>query len=380
MRHERILKPAILCLNCQQFSRDVVELINHGTKYRYFPLADTVLAEAQQWVPIPMREQSSYVNFTGPEVDAVWEKSRRYGLSMIEKIRRVAGSDIAAVLAGNWDYWDEECIRLACAELGLPFLVLLRESYLNTYGLEENRDHYAKISRIPQPQAIAMAGEMTVRLFEQLNMFPNVPLVATGWPRLDVWRRPTKPMMDRPVVLMSYRRGYYADRHFLEMLKTFDDMASQYPGIPFVVKAKHGHEAKKLTKIAKELGLTVPVIDVQELPALLCNARVVIGFNSMVMFEALLSAAQLIIPYWGETEQDPGAIAPSPLDERFTDHVAFATSEKILREMVAWSIAGKLPSADVERRSRLYGEFFTYTEDRTSVERVEDFLDAALGR
>ena len=49
---------------------------------------------------------------------------------------------------------------------------------------------------------------------------------------------------------------------------------------------------------------------------LLCNARAVIGFNSMIMLESLLSPAHLIIPYWGETQQDPGVMLPSPLDER----------------------------------------------------------------
>lgn len=370
------MKPTILCLNCQQFGRDIYELKKQGQRYHYMLAPD--LAAGQPWIPEQMREQSAYVNFKGPEADRLWEKSRLHGLEVIEDARRT-GANVIAVLAGNWDYWNEEGMRLACADLGLPFIVLLRESYLNTYGLQENREYFALWSRIPQPDAIAMAGDLTVSLFEKLNLFPKAPLVATGWPRLDVWRRPATPMLDRPVVLASYFKGYYADEHFLDMLATFDDMAKQYPHIPFVVKAKHLYEAEQLVQIVKERGLSVRVSDVVELPSLLCNARAVIGFNSMIMFEALLSPAQLIIPYWGQTEQDPDAIAPSPLDERFTDHFTFATSEKMLREMVAWAIAGKLPPVDLEARSRVFGEFFTYTEDRTCVERVEDFIDAALG-
>lgn len=369
------MKPTILCLRAQQFSRDIHELKKHGQRYEY--MLGPELSDAQPWLPPPLREQAAYVNHSGPEVDIAWDKSRRYGLEVIAEARQ-AGADVVAVLAGHWDYWNEECMRMACADAGLPFLVLLRESYLNTYEFKRCADHFAKWERIPQPHAIAMAGDMTVDLFTRLKLFPKAPLVATGWPRLDVWRRPTQPILDRPVVLASYFKGYAAEQHFLDMLSIFDDMAKQYPQVPFVVKAKHLYEAEQLIKIVRERGLSIQVTDLVELPTLLCNARAVIGFNSMLMLESLLSPAQLIIPYWGETEQDPNAIVPSPLDERFIDHVIYATSEKMLREMVAWAIAGKLPPPDLERRPRLYGEFFTYTQDRTNVERVEDFIETAL--
>lgn len=371
------VKPAILCLNCNQFNRDVSELLAHGQRYQYLVLPDTELSRGQPWIPQPMREQSSYVNFKGPDVDRLWDKSRRFGHSVIENAR-ASSPNLVAVLAGNWDYWNEECIRLACADLGLPFLVLLRESFLNTYGLQENIDYFSMWSRIPQPDAIAVAGEATATLFGKLNLFAKAPLIPTGWPRLDVWRRAANPRMDRPVVLMSYFKGYYADQHFMDMLVTFDDLAKQYPDIPFVVKAKHRVQQEELAEAVRARGLSLPVIDLMNLPSLLCNARVVIGYNSMIMFEALLSPAHLVIPYWGETAQNPDALAPSPRDERLKEHVVFATSENSLRETVAAAIAGRVPAPDLGKRTQVFGQYFTYTPDRSSVERVEDFIDASL--
>lgn len=371
------MKPAILCLNSDQFNRDVLELGKYGKRYEYMLLPDTLLVDGQPWVPPPLREQSAYVNFKGPTVERVWEKSRRFGRAVIDDARR-SGADVVAVMAGNWDYWNEECMRLACTELGLPFLVLLRESYLNTYGLQENIDYFAQWRRIPQPDAIAMAGPLTVSLFEKLNLFAKAPMIPTGWPRFDVWRRPAAPMMDRPVVLMSYFRGYYADQHFLDMMETFNDLAKQYPRVPFVVKAKHFPQAEQLEKIRQERGFSVPIADVLELPSLLCNARAVIGFNSMVMFESLLSPAQLILPHWGETAKDPGALAPSPLDKRLEGHMMFADTEEMLRQMVVWAIEGQLPPPNMEARRKTFREYFAFDEDRTNLERVEDFIDAAL--
>lgn len=371
------MKPAILCLNSEQFNRDVLELGKHGKRYEYLLLPDTLLIDGQPWVPPPLREQSAYVNFKGPTVDKIWDKSRRFGLAVIDDARR-SGKNVVAVMSGNWDYWNDEGLRLACTELGLPFLVLLRESYLNTYGLQENIDYFSQWRRIPQPDAVAMAGPLTVTLFEKLNLFQKAPMISTGWPRFDVWRRPATPLLDRPVVLMSYFRGYYADQHFQNMMVTFNDLARQYPHVPFVIKAKHLPQAELLQQIRQDRGFPVPIADVLELPSLICNARAVIGFNSMVMFESLLSPAQIILPYWGETAKDPGALAPSPLDTRLDGHMMFAESEEMLRQMVAWAIHGQLPAPDMEARRKAFSEYFAFDADRTNVERVEDFIDAAL--
>lgn len=370
------MKPAILCLNCDQFNRDLSELKPRGNRYQYLLVPARSLAEAQTWIPLPMRIQSSYVNFQGPKVDAMWERSRQHAIQVIEEARSRA--NVVAVMAANWDYWDEEGMRLACDAIGMPFLVLLRESYLNTYGYQENKDYFDQWIRIPQPRALAMASPATVDLFERLKLFPGVPMVATGWPRFDVWHRPTPAMLDRPVVLMSYFKGYAAEQHFLDMMVTFDDVARQHPTVPFVVKAKHGSEQERLSQFSRDRGLSVPVIDILNLPSLLCNARAVVGFNSMVMFEALLSPAHLILPYWGETAQDPDNLAPSPADTRIRDHVTFAMSEKELRETLTAAIAGRLPPVDMRVRPTVFSKYFTFGGGRTNLDRVEDFIDDAL--
>jgi hypothetical protein len=369
-------KPTVLCLNCHQFNRDVAELMASSVRYNFVPIADTFLSNTQKaWAPERLQVQTYYVNETGPDVDRAWRKSKEFGLALIADAR-ANGMDVVAVMAGNWDYWNEECMRLACQELDLPFLVLLREHDLTGIRKQVQVDYFRHAKRIPEVTAVACAGQQSVDLFaDDLKMIPRAKMRATGWPRQDIWRRPVMPRYDRPVVLMSYLKGYNAESHFLnEMLPLFSDIARSNPGIPFLLKAKHFAEKDALANVVQQRGLTMEVVDVLNLPSLICNARAVVGFHSAIMYEALLAPAPILIPQWGETAQQPDALAPSPSDNRLAGHMAFVSNPLAMREAIAALINGPTIALDMAARRATFGEFFTYTTDRTGVERIEDFV------
>ena len=156
-------KPTVLCLTSQQFIRDVHELQRRGTRYQYLPVLDLYLAEVQnEWVPERLQEQGVYVNEVGPEADAIWAKSREFGIELI-KYYQDEGHNVVAVMAGNWDYWNDECLRLACEAMGLPFLVLMREHDLSERKVRNAEVSWLTMRRIPFTTALASAGPATTR-------------------------------------------------------------------------------------------------------------------------------------------------------------------------------------------------------------------------
>ncbi|MHB1204807.1 MAG: glycosyltransferase family protein [Rhodospirillaceae bacterium] len=370
-------RPVVLCLNSLQFNRDVQELQARSTRYAWPALLDTFLSNRQRpWMPRRLQEQALFVNESGPDVDAAWAKAKRFGLGVINALQD-QGIKVSAVMAGNWDYWNEECMRLACGELGLPFLVLRREHHLIGIARQVVEDFYSQLKRLPDNvSAIAVAGEATRKLIDEMKLWPPSKVRITGWPRLDVWRTPVAPAYDRPVVLMSYLKGYGAPEHFMEMLGIFSGLAARHPEVPFLVKAKHYIEVDTLREMAAQRGLGhLQIIDSLSLPSLLINARAVIGFHSAAMYEALLSPAPILIPRWGQTDQDPMALAPSPGDKRLAGHMSFLPSEQAFEQAVTDCIANDRRATNMDERIKVFGEYFAYSPDRTAVERVEDFVD-----
>jgi hypothetical protein len=174
---------------------------------------------------------------------------------------------------------------------------------------------------------------------------------------------------------MSYFKGYNATDDFVQMMHVFAAMSRQHPGVPFIVKAKHGAEVRHLKQISDTRGLNLTIIDTSNLPALICNARAIIGFYSLIVYETLLAPTRILIPCWGQTDQDPMKVTPSPADERLRGHMEFLRSEEALRQAIDASAIGDAPAPDMTARTKLFGEYFAYATDRTAVERVEDFVD-----
>ncbi len=372
-------RPLVLCLYGLQFNRDIAALQLRTSKYSWAALPDTFLSETQDpWMPERLKVQSSYVNESGPDVDAAWQKAKRFGIGILANLVG-QGMKITAVLAGNFDYWYEECLRLACDEVGLPFLVLMREHDLTDIRFKTQDDYYRQMKRIPDVAAMACAGEATAEVYAGLNLFPRSKLRITGWPRHDVWRDPVTPAYDRPVILMSYHKGYEATQDFEAMMDRFAHLSRRYPQVPFLVKAKHGVEEANLRRISDQCGLGLNVIDSMNLPSLLCNARVVIGFHSAAMYEALFAPTRILIPKWGETDQDPHTLAPSPADPVLEGHMEFLPTEESLRRAVAESAISGPYAPDMAARTRAFGQYFAYDLDHTAVPRVEDFVAEFTG-
>ena len=82
-----------------------------------------------------------------------------------------------------------------------------------------------------------------------------------------MWHSPVEAEYSRPIVLLSYRKGYGADEQFPEMLRIFVDAALRHPAVPFLVKAKHKPEIPMIEHTLSKLKLELKVVDPLTWPA-----------------------------------------------------------------------------------------------------------------
>ncbi len=369
-----ISRQTVLCLRSYQFERDVEALRQHGTRYNWALLDEKQLAFTQsKWLPERLRQQSRYVNEHGADVDAAWVRAKALG---IEILQGLAGLKIAAVMSSHFDYWHDESLRLACTELGIPFLVLMREHELSEERYNIFGDYWGEMERVPEVAGVAVPGEIAVDMWTKVKVHPPSKMRATGWPRLDIWHTKTQPKYDGPIVLLSYYKGYSAGNHFLDMLRVFAEAAKRHPSRTFLVKAKHGDELTFLKKHLAERKLDLIVEDSMNFPSLIGNARAVVGFDSLAMLECLLAPVPIFAPSWGETldNRPARALSISPEDSVQTRHIHFVQSEVEMNAILDRAATGPVPTLDMASRLAAFQHYFTYDPVQKASERVENFV------
>lgn len=363
-------RPTILCVASEQFMRDIAVLQQMSQRFNWMAFREKEWVKQQRhWMPGRLQHQGLYNNERGPDVDAAWQRAKDLALDMLRKVQN--NTRLAAVMAGNWDYWTDEGLRLACDELGIPFLVLMREH--NLTEAKPEREHYENSKLVPKTAGVAVASDLTANFLSGIGVLPRSKLRSTGLPRFDAWRMPFESLYDRPVVLLSYRKGYDAEDHFDEMLQIFARIADKYPDVPFVVKAKHPREAGVIQQDLDARGIRLKAIDTPYIPALFQNARAIVGFNSLAVYEALFTDAHIMLPQWGTTKISPSLQAPCPTDPVVTKHMDFFDSPEAFEAALDRTIRVGPPAVDRRARLEAFAEYVLYKDDETATERVEQF-------
>lgn len=364
--------PTVVCISSLQFETDIKVLQSGVRDINWHVLKDYPLADAQAgWMPEHMQTQTKYAYETGPHVAALWERARAVGLGFLDGIMKE--HRVVAVMAGNWDYWNDEAMRLACETRGIPFLTLLREHFLTRANYETGLG-YQGYRLEPKTKAVAVAGEMTRRTLLKFNIFTDDRIRVTGLPRFDLWYTPRPPLYERPVVLLSYMKGYGADDHFHEMLRLFAAFAERHPTIPFIVKSKHWGEHPVLTDIVAKISDKVKVVLSSDMPRLIVGARAIIGYCSLSLYEGLMTEAPIFLPQWGEAKRDFRMQAPDPTDIRLNGHMDFFASPEEFTAALEDAIAGRYRVSDPAARRALFAEYVSFTDDEPASFKVRRFV------
>jgi hypothetical protein len=134
------------------------------------------------------------------------------------------------------------------------------------------------------------------------------------------------------ITLLTFTRGYGADQTFAEVLDIFVQTAAGCtdPHLTFLIKTKDADDTRALTAmLADRKTANIRIDHTIPMTKALAGSRVIVGYNSLSVIDALLSGGQIILPGWGEclTEGDMCMYPKASQSERF---FTYATSPSAL--------------------------------------------------
>lgn len=287
---------------------------------------------------------------------------------------------IDAVLAANTDYWQDEALRLACRDLGIPFLVLCRENY----SIEQDKinvlKHFGRAEFVYSGTAVAVYSNSTRDVMLRTKGYAGDDVWVTGAPRFDRWHEIDVPDASQRniVTLISYAYPIYgAMKNFGDVGNSFAKFADLHPSIRFVVKLKKENERKEATEECPRLA-TARVDFVSDAPLfdLLPRSRVVVGCNSLAVAEGLLAGVPVIIPAWSDALSNSKTCLYHFSNPRHAQCFYFPRSVEAFEELMSKGVIGELPLLGTPaQRLACFNEHLAYQPGATSSQRVQEFIN-----
>jgi len=377
-------RDTVLCLTRPHFALDVEQLrrLDH---LNWIALNLILLGEMQRaWASPEMQQQTYYQSTCGdPRYAARWEQMNAFARTLLRRIDR--RYPLSGLLCANIDYWQSEAFRNAARELGLPFLTLSRENLLTQYDEGLILDRYTGFRFTGD--AVAVFGEWMREALLRAGCVREDQIVVTGAPRLDVWSNAAAADAPRDrIVLISFADpNYYAPEAFRVSLQRFVAAAARNGacGARFVVKAKNKED--RLAVLAMCGDATLPgnleVTSSVSLEELLPRARLVVGFNSMAVFDALFTTAPLAVPDMLDTQRGTDHLMFDPEDPLCRRVLRFYGAPQELDALLdAAAAAGTAAQHDSADRRALIGRFVHFPESGSATEQVERFVLQHLPR
>lgn len=352
-------RPTVLCLERSQFIKDIEEL-RRLTNLNWVTINAVKLKQEQErWVPEGDRQQGYFSAWLkedrGRHLRPILEK---FAVALLEEARRTMPVD--AVVTANIDYWQDEAMKLGCKRLGIPFLVLCRENYTIPWTVPWHHDYLKKARFRFEGAGLAVFSEATKIAFAPGFDNPD-DIWVTGAPRYDRWLD-LKPLPDDEKTHLSLITfndpGYMAVNTFMEVAEIFGNVARQEdrPGLTWLVKCKKRGDRKEVIARAASLEQS-PLQFEYDTPLfeLYPRSRLIVGYNSLALVEAMLTDVPVVIPCWGETRA-PRKDLLLDYDDPLTKRVAiFANTPEELADLLTRAARGeKLPTGTLEERRALF--------------------------
>lgn len=349
----------VLCLERSQFIKDIEELRRLTTLNWVTLNAVRLKIQQEQWVPEADRQQGYF---------STWLKESRaahlrpvlegFGMAVLAEAQRTMQID--AVATANVDYWQDEAIKLACLRMGIPFLVLCRENYTIPWTVPWMHDHLIKSRFQFDGAGLAVFSQATKDAFVPAFRDPD-DIWVTGAPRYDRWLHmpPLDDAQKTYISLVTFNDpGYMAVDTFLETAEIFDRVAraEKHAGLTWLVKCKkRGDRAEVLQRVGSSEDSPLKFEYDTPLFELFPRSRVVIGYNSLALVEAMLTDAPVVVPCWGEAHAERKNLLLDYNDPLTCRVVTFARSPEEFADLIQRAARGeKLKAGSREDRQALF--------------------------
>ena len=281
---------------------------------------------------------------------------------------------VPVMLTANVDYWQEEPVRRFCAQTETTHLVLDRENHM----VKEYRDHmrleFAKADFSFGGHAAVFSQRMKDLLIETSGCRPN-QVTVTGAPRMDVWLD-ERPVMPKDTVTFLSFHTCLIPGMFDNAVDIYIDTARRHPELQFVIKCKEGRgDYGRMKKKFAEVNAPANLRPEQHINMrdLMDRSRVIIGFNTLSLAEALLTDSTLIIPSWNVTADSKHLVMMDPDDPELAAEIQFPRSTDQFREQLEKALTDT-PKVNREARLKLTNRYMLFTPGESSSERVANLI------
>jgi hypothetical protein len=231
---------------------------------------------------------------------------------------------------------------------------------------------------------VAVASEPTYRSLKESGGFDESVLKITGFPRFDEWvGLPPVPLeARRSITLFSFADPLYlAPENFAETLASFIGAAERYGDrFDFVIKLKKPNEVDELVaKFPQLKGKPIRLTADQSVVDLARNSRVIIGYNSLVILESLLTEVPIVVPWWKDSIRSVNECVMHGDKETDRRHVHFPDSPQALAELIAQAAEGALPvKSSQQSRIARFSEQSLFSVERSASDLVAEMLAAKI--
>ena len=295
-----------LCMTRAVFSQDLEALRAFG-RFRYSVIKASRFEQGMAaFYPPELRRQTFFHGVFKKLPASERQKGVHFARDFLVEARKLHAFD--GVIAGNSDYWQDEPLKAACKELSVPFIVLSRENYIQDYERDFLINRIREADFRYEGALMCVASERCREVLLETRAYESAQMAVTGWPRMDRYKTPVdgQGAAKKNVTLMSYQDPLYlAPGNFMETLDSFVALSRKYSKkYDFVIKVKKISHAKKLVAARPSLLLAPVRIEWKALSSdVVRNSRIVIGYNTTGVLEAILSCADIIVPWWGDAVQ-----------------------------------------------------------------------------
>jgi len=376
----------VLCLRRSIFTDDLKAMAKFSGKIKYLILNRGDLKQVLFYFLTPKeREELTEDNYHLPGTAAVGKSKYRNYLRaawpyLMKRLR------FQAVFVGNIGYVEQQELAALCEELRFPFIVLHKEGM----AVQDQYAEYAKIyaTRKFIGSKILFYNENIKRALFDIGLpgLTEEKSVVVGIPRLDAYfEMAREAVKEKTLAFFSFYphdkiRYLVQDEHMREKIlersvyfhRLIMEFAKNHPEVRVVIKTKFArHYLKYVQDIqAGIFADTLPnlfVTNTANTTDLICDADVVIGFNSTTLVEAIAAARIVVSPYFGDI------ITGKSWDyfARYPELVNYAKSQVDLEGFVFYP--ERNAGIDPSRRQKFLEELI-YTPDGRASTRAEDAI------
>jgi hypothetical protein len=144
----------------------------------------------------------------------------------------------------------------------------------------------------------------------------------------------------------------------------------------FVIKAKNFVDYRRIARAMDKLPENVQLTYTTSLHDLFPRSRLVIGYNSLAVVEALLSDAQIAVPCFAEADRDRRELLFSPDDQTMRRAISFPRSPAELASSIDDNIGVNVGHSKVDdaARAACLHHLLYWPTDTTASHLVADFV------